>query len=298
MNEVTVKIPYGFQSNGSWIRHVKLRELNGYDEQYLTSMGDSFPSTATRTTALLKRVVTFNETVSEADAEEILRHLTLGDRIALMLHLRKSYLGDILQCVIGCPACKEAMSLDLSIAKLLETWVPPSFSPQTEYLINVDDFVLKIRPVNGADQEAVLALKNDTIQSNQSSSSSPYSFSSTAQELLVRSCIISSGLPLPDNGLTEQFLTAVSSKLGEIDPLADLNLDLHCPSCQHFFQAPFVVEDFIFQEINTLQRQLEQEVHWLAFNYHWSEDGILSLPIRRRKRYIDLVNRTLTGEGI
>ena len=36
---------------------------------------------------------------------------------------------------------------------------------------------------------------------------------------------------------------------------------------------------------------------WLAFNYHWSEDAILSLPIKKRKRYIELINTTLCRDG-
>ena len=55
-------------------------------------------------------------------------------------------------------------------------------------------------------------------------------------------------------------------------------------------------EDFIFHEISAREQEFEQEVHWMAFNYHWSENTILSLPIKKRKRYVELINRTLSGE--
>jgi hypothetical protein len=282
MEQVTVAIPRGFQDNGSWLRHPTLRQLTGHDEEYLLSIGNSLPSVF-RTTALLKRVITFNKALTESDTEEILRHLAIGDRIALMLQLRRLTFGDLLKCVITCPACKEAMSLDLSIDKLLQIEAPP---PQTEYIINVEDFVFKLRPITGADQEALL-IKNDPVQYK------------NPTEQLVRSCIVSSDPALPHTSLTNDFLNIISSKLEEIDPMADLILDLSCPVCQHVFKAPFIVEDFIFHEISARQQQFEQEVHWMAFNYHWSENAILSLPIKKRKRYVELINRTLSGgEGV
>ena len=279
MEQVTVVIPRGFQDNGSWLRHPMLRQLTGHDEEYLISIGNSLPSVL-RITALLKRVITFDKALTELDTEKILRHLAIGDRSALLLHVRRLTFGDLLICVINCPACKKAMSLDLPIDKLLQIESPP---PQTEYIIKIEGFVFKLRPITGADQEALL-LKNDPTQyANQT-------------EQLVRSCIVSSDPALPHTSLTDDFLNIISSKLQEIDPMADVILDLSCPECRHAFQAPFIVEDFIFHEISVRQQQFEQEVHWIAFNYHWSENAILALPIKKRKRYVELINRTLSGE--
>ena len=281
MEQVVVVIPRGFQHNGSWLRHPMLRQLTGHDEEYLISIGNSLPSVL-RTTALLKRVITFNKALTESDTEEILRHLAIGDRSALMLHVRRLTFGDLLKCVIGCPACKKAMSLDLSIDKLLQIEAPP---PQTEYITNIEGFVFKLRPITGADQEALLL------------TSDPNQYANLAEQL-VRSCIASSDPALPQTSLTDDFIYIISSKLEEIDPIADVILDLSCPECHHAFKVPFIVEDFIFHEISARQQQFEQEVHWIAFNYHWSENAILSLPIKKRKRYVELINRTLSGEGV
>ena len=112
----------------------------------------------------------------------------------------------------------------------------------------------------------------------------------------MRSCIISSEPQLQDK-LNDDFLFQLSSKLEELDPQADVNLDLSCPDCKHQFQAPFDIEKYIFQEIIQAHDQLEREIHWIAFNYHWSEDSILSLPFMKRKRYVELINATLSGES-
>jgi hypothetical protein len=145
--------------------------------------------------------------------------------------------------------------------------------------------VLKIRPVTGADLESLSVKNDDDGGSNKKA------------DELVRSCIISSDPPLPDT-FTDDLFTLISSELGKLDPQADLVLDLACPACKHSFQTVFNAEDFIFQEITSRRSQLEREVHWLAFNYHWSEDSILSLPLVKRKRYVDLINRTLSGESV
>ena len=98
--------------------------------------------------------------------------------------------------------------------------------------------------------------------------------------------------------ISQETIAEVSAKLEEMDPQADIVLDLSCPDCGHLFKTPFFIEDFMLREIRTRMRQLEKEVHWIAFNYHWSEDDILSLPMSKRSRYVDLINRTLSGETI
>ena len=86
-----------------------------------------------------------------------------------------------------------------------------------------------------------------------------------------------------------------------LDPLANISLNMVCPVCNYSFKMPFFVEQFLFQELMTRQLQLDQEIHWLAFYYHWHENEILSLPITRRKRYVELIADELSssssGEG-
>lgn len=277
MQLAVVPIPHGISVNGSWIQRVGIRELNGYDEQLLAEM-DNYPIPF-RTTALLEKVVSFGQVGSNNNAK-LVRQLTAGDRIALMLQIRMMTFEDKLSCTLSCPECKESMSMDLSASMFLQ---PPVQDPKSEYSINLENFSVKVRPVNGADLESLFVNTKDD--------------GANKAEELVRSCTISSDPPFPDN-LTDDFINMVSSELQEIDKQADLILDLTCPSCRHSFRTPFNVEDFVFSEIDSRLNQLELEVHWLAFNYHWSEDSILCLPLKKRRRYVDLVNRTLAGESL
>ncbi len=106
-------------------------------------------------------------------------------------------------------------------------------------------------------------------------------FKEKSAEQLLRSCIISSKPDLPETSLPEEITDAVNLKLNEIDPMADITLDLKCPECDHRIQTPFEVEDFILREIHSQFHSIEKEIHWLAFNYKWSEKDILNLPIQK-----------------
>jgi hypothetical protein len=302
---VHIKIPHGFSYDGnSWLRSIYVRELNGYDERYLSESRDDLPLSA-KTTELLARITilpAFDDSPIEKEPSEKSRRLfiskapffrngtdlvssmTLGDRIAILLHLRRLTYGEIMSCEINCPSCKEIVSVQISVSDILQQ--PPSSELQpnkSEYEVSIDSYALKLRLPNGKDQEALLSL-------DKGSNISHYT------QHALKSLIFSACPALPDQ-LSIDFLAKVSSKLAELDPQSDIVFNITCPFCNYIFQAPFIVEDFIFREIASRLQLLEEEVHWLAFHYHWNEDEILSLPVRRRKRYVELINRSLSGEN-
>jgi hypothetical protein len=287
IEQVTVAIPRGVPAidGSSWIQKVKLRQLNGYDEQFLLDVQNSLLPIHACSIALLKRVVSFGdytEMLENDDIDEILRHLSIGDRTALLLHLRKMTFGDLLKCALACPSCSKNMSLDLSVTDILHI---SHSKPQKDYDLEIAGFSLKVRPLTGADQELIFDKYGKADNNNKIS------------EELVRSCILYSNHSLPKS-LPDDFIFTISSKLDEIDPLSDIVFNLICPNCQHTFQTLFDAERFIFHEIGLRQNQLEREIHWLAFNYKWTESEILSLPLKKRKRYVELINATLSGESL
>jgi hypothetical protein len=293
-----VTMPHGFESDSSWIRQVYIRQLNGHDEQYLAD--NERILNAFKTTFLLGRVARFEEdTNPKYDVKEIIRRLTIGDRIALLLYLRGLTYGNNLQCVITCPKCKEIMSLNISIPDIISS----SFltAPKAEYEINVEEFVLKIRPLNGADLESIIFSNYKDRNYNNDNDNNNKSTNNKAEQL-IRSCIISSNPQISDGSsitkLGQDFFAIIGSKLEEIDPLAEIFYNLSCPCCHDSFRASFNAEDFVLRDIQLRKSQLEREVHWLAFNYHWNEETILSLPVTRRRLYVELINKTLSGDRI
>jgi hypothetical protein len=113
----------------------------------------------------------------------------------------------------------------------------------------------------------------------------------------LRSCILSSDPALPPI-LSSQFQEQLGTTLSQIDSQVDLTLNITCPVCNKTFQTSLDVEDFFFQEVASRYPQLEREVHWIALHYHWSEKNILSIASSKRKRYVELINASLSGDSL
>lgn len=284
MKIASVSIPRGILVDGSWMHKVELRELNGYDEQLLANMSE-YPSLFRMTRLFCQIITRFgngDSPITNSQIEKYVRTLSVGDRIALALQIRRLTFGDRLDSVLSCPNCSEVMSLDFKISQLLQ---PIISEPALDYEMDFEGISIRVRPVTGEDLESLLHEEDKAATALQ------------MEQELVRSCIVSSIPSLPEE-LKEDFVRAIGSKLEELDPQSSLVLNLACPECKHSLQISFNPEDFLLQELAARSGQLESEVHWLAFNYHWDEKTILSLSIRMRKRYVDLVNNALAGERI
>ncbi|MCL2643239.1 MAG: hypothetical protein FWD52_06990 [Candidatus Bathyarchaeota archaeon] len=297
MRRLAAQLPHGFQANNAWIKQVTIREFTGYDEQLIASSQNFFPPF--KTSILLARITELNNNnnnvLSNFDMLQTVRNLSIGDRIALILQLRKITFGNILQCTLQCPKCTNKLSLDIPIDSILQ---PPKTNPQTTYTLQIDNYTLKIRPLNGTDLETITQNQNTPQTTTTTITSTPDTAIDTyLSEKLLRLCILSSNPPLPKT-LNNQFQTQLSTKLSEIDRQADLTLNINCPLCNQTFQTPLDIEDFFFQEITSRYPQLEREIHWIALHYHWNEKTILSLPSSKRKRYIELINASISGENI
>jgi hypothetical protein len=291
MNQITVVVPRGVSATttGKWIRRAAVRRLTGHDEQALAELPADTP-VHSRVIALLERMVSFEDdadgddvSAAATDAASVLKKLSLGDRALLLLTARKLIIGDNLSCTTSCPSCEMAMSLDISVEAIIMRAEDRELSMEN-YELKASGFSsLRVRPLTAEDQDMLVIKKG----------SGP---DALAQEL-AKACIVRSESALPEI-LPESLLEAISSRLDEIDPLSNINLRLLCPECGHGFLASLPVEDFVLGELGMTGGQLEREVHWLAFNYHWTEDQILSLPSAKRKRYVELVNATLAGEAV
>jgi hypothetical protein len=268
---IVVAVPCGIleHASGKWISLVQLRRLDGYDERVLEELSEM--PLHSRVLALLERVASFED----GETPLLLRNLRIGDRVALMLHLRRLELGDNLDCTVSCANCKKNMSVLLSAAELLRTRHP---EPSDSYEISAGGFNLQIKPITAVDQDLLMNAKEGE----------------DLRLTLARSRIISSAPQLPEQ-LPDEVVEAIGLKLEQVDPLSDIVLDLSCPECGRNFRASFNVEEFVLRELGTGCGDLESEIHWLALHYHWSEKEILALPIKRRRKYISLINSALGG---
>jgi hypothetical protein len=281
MDFVNVELPRGLRLDGSWRRDAVLRPVAGRDEAFLMQQGRAL-SPASRTTALLARCLCRLGSVSRVTAD-VVRSLSVGDREALVLHLRCITLGDTMSCVLTCPACAEKLDLDLHLAELLLPPYPHA-SDLHEVSVGAADASCRarLRVPNGADQEQAAAMAADAPDA--------------AADFVLRRCVQEivderTGAPLPD--IPAWAAPALVGKMAELDPQAEILLDLVCPACSETFRTPFDIADYFHRELCGRERDLYCDIHHLASRYHWSENEILRLSRRKRMLYLDL----LSGAG-
>jgi len=216
--------------------------------------------------------------LSEPDAAR----LSVGEREALLLRLRRLMFGERMSCILECPCadCREKMDLDLTVGDLL---LPSSDSARRIHETSFGGWVVRFRLPQGSDQEAVasLALTDEA----------------EAVQTLLNRCIVSAerdGERLSEipAGIAERL----SEAMAELDPQAEILLDTRCPACGASFRTIFDTASFFFAEVAEHARALLEEVHLLASHYHWSEAAILAIPERRRRFYLALTE-TARAQG-
>ncbi len=279
------ELPGGLLKNGARIQDVELRPLNGEDEVFLFETGESL-TPAARVTALLARcIVRLGSDL--AVTQETVRSLTIGDREALLLHLRLLTFGDRMPCVLTCPAkgCHEKMNLDLFVRNLL---VDPyeRLDEWHDLPLNIrgKDYKVSLRIPNGLDQEllAKCAIADSVA----------------AQNLLLQRCV-RFGFPemVDQSGIDSwppELVDAIGRKISELDPQAEILLNMHCAACGRAFAVEFDAGSYFYQELSTHISYLYREVHTIARSYHWSQTEILGMTPKNRSIYLTL----LAGEDV
>jgi hypothetical protein len=252
--------------------------MTGADQEFLMEAGGTMLP-ARRTSAILARCV--QRIGPEASiSPEVAGRLVVGDREALMLHLRQITFGDKLEPMVRCPKaeCGQRMDVSLRTSDLL---VPPAPDAVPEYIER--DLpglgVVRFRLPCGHDQEAVAALAR----------SNP----AAAARMLLGRCV-----DHPVDELPPGAFEVIGGWMADLDPQAEIRLDLRCPDCGHVFSSIFDAGAYLFEETAMRSRDLYRQVHVLASRYHWSETEILAMTPPKRQRYIDLLLDALPpGDG-
>ena len=81
--------------------------------------------------------------------------------------------------------------------------------------------------------------------------------------------------------------------MAELDPQAEIRLRFDCAACGMPVDVLFDTASFFLAEVAATADRLLDEVHAIAWHYHWSEADILDLPRDRRRRYLDLIAASL-----
>lgn len=276
-----VMLPRGLLAGGRR-RDATLRQLTGREEELLAARGEA--SVAETVTALLHRCVTrLGEAAPSADD---IRALSVGDREALLLHLRGATRGDRIDSVALCASedCGERIDLELSVSELLvEPDLDPRYWHEQDFDGGAGPVRLRFRLPTGADQEAVAPIAAADPEA-------------AAAQLLARCADRVDGPDGPLDAVPGELAPAVAARMAELDPQAEIRLGFACPTCETPIDVLFDTATFFFAELAATASRLYEEVHALAWYYHWSEAEILGLPQPKRRQYLDLIARSLDAQ--
>jgi hypothetical protein len=265
---VEVRLPGGVWREGACARDARLRALGPEEERSLVDAAEEI-SPAQFATAALGRALVAVGGVS-AEGEETARELTIGDRQALLLHLRRITVGESMSCVFSCPMpeCGEQLELDLRVDDLLVDAEGPD--GQWHEVQEGGDRA-RFRLPTGADQER--AARTALAEGVEAS----------VRELLA-TCAEGEAADWP-----AELHDRVIARMSELDPQAELTLALTCPVCERTSSVPLDLVAYLRDELRDRVGRLEREVHALASAYGWGEEEILAMPPGRRRRYLVLV---------
>jgi hypothetical protein len=258
--------------------------LSGHDEAFLLEES-SGTSMAARTTAILSRCVTRLGPLTTITAEHI-RSLVIGDREALLLHLRRLTLGETISCMLACPVteCAQNLDLELNVEELL---VRPYANVSDEYEARLEAgegaYRVRFRLPNGGDQEAAASLSADAAE---------------CAALILQRCVrqvMKEATQEKVAVIPAGVADALGKRMLELDSQAEIVLQLTCPDCGNQFSALQDTATSFYGEVTFKPQDLYREVHLLALHYKWSQAEILSLSRRRRGLYLSALTEGETS---
>ena len=220
-----------------------------------------------------ERALTLLAAACPETSSESLATLTVGERDARLMTLRKWTFGSQLVCVASCKACGEQLELSLGADDLFTDEVAGSSEC---FSLAADEYELWFRLPNSLDLVALANCKH---------------VEAARQRLLERcvSKIERDGQSIAITDAPASVVEALAKRMGEIDGSGNVQFALNCPQCAHGGEAIFDIESFFWKEINAWATRILREVHQLASAYGWREIDVLNMSAWRRQVYLNLI---------
>jgi hypothetical protein len=273
------QLPGGYwDDDGRLHRSFELSALTGREEELLLTAG-SGRETASLVTAVLSHCLVSLGELSPVPSS-VVRSLLVGDRQYLLLRLRQLTFGDSVRANLLCPwrDCGARVSATFSLSAV------PVMSPTERaptFTVPLLDSSVTFRLPTGADQEELSALATTN--------------EAEALTRLLARCVLSPAADLPSSARAE-----LEDHMARLAPHVEQTMEVACVECGRTFLAPFDIHRYLLGELRTDRELLYQEVHYLAFHYHWSETEIMAMPRDKRRTYIELLGdaiEVLNGAG-
>lgn len=198
---------------------------------------------------------------------EHLAQLTIGQRNRRFFELYPLLFGNQLDGVPTCPNCQTQIEFTLQVSQLL---LPEPASPTIDFVAG--EITLNVRLPNSTDLLAIGGLSDP----------------SESRMHILRRCILD-GASHSVEALPSPVLESLEAAMSEADPQADMQFSLSCPDCNHQWSHSFDIVRYFGRKLTIWSQQLFTDIDLLARTYGWREADILTMSVRRRQRYIDLI---------
>jgi hypothetical protein len=226
-----------------------------------------------RTLAPVQRALELLAAACPETPPEALAGLSIGQRDARLLRLRERLFGPRVIGLVTCSRCGGNVELTFDIHDFL---TESAKEPEAEVSLSLEGYELRFRLPNSEDLSAAVEKQNLT----------------GARESILQRCLLSvrhDGGSAAYDQLPPAVLEAISERLANSDPLADIQLAVSCPGCAHRWRSGFDIVSFLWTEIDAWAKRVLYEVHTLARAYGWCEREILGLSAFRRQLYLQMV---------
>jgi hypothetical protein len=270
--EQPYRLPGGLRVDGHWTRHAAVRQLTGWDEEWLAGWDRSVPSVFVHS-ALLERCVT--RLGDGGSSPQLISEMLVGDRDYLLLCLRRMSLGTKFDAVTECPLCASRIELSFDVDEIPVEERPQQEDSLATVLVRADGSKMRVRYhlPRGRDQERAARAPDADRMS-----------------VLLASCLEEVETVKGSGAAPGLLDTAAGQQLGLLmeqqAPQVTLDMDLVCPECGHQTSRDFELAPFLLDELGAGAQRIHGEVHTLAYNYHWHEAEILAMPRPRRHLYL------------
>jgi hypothetical protein len=212
-----------------------------------------------------------SQAVPHPDLDTLAR-LTIGQRDAHLLSLRETLFGSRFECLTHCTRCDALVELDFQANEIRAAHAKTDQS----HCIETKDCNVTFRLPDSTD---LLAIQEESDAEH-------------ATQVLLTRCVLEAsehGKRRTASDLSKDTISSIVGRMSELDPQAEVMLDLVCPNCTVRWQTPFDIVSHLWSELDAWARSLLRDVHALAGHYGWSESAIVAMTPQRRRLYLDLL---------
>lgn len=279
---------------------VALRQLNGFDEQWIDNT-DTLTAIELVDRLLLDKpylasvspapssVAANDKTVAAQQQRQSINtacpgqaiDLPTAERDRLLAAIYINNFGDTIRADMQCSRCEQPFETEFSLADLIATMDKTAAGNQARWLeqcqvmpgdsasLAQPSFLLKngeqFRLPTGRDELAIAGMDEQQ-----------------AYQHLLSACLIRSDIPRE-----QSTILAAAEALA---PVMDFTLNAHCVECHHQQTFHFAMQRYLLQTLLAHKTQLMPQVHKIASCYGWTLESILNLPRHQRRALVELID--------